>query len=437
MKGLIFTYLLAYGGSIVSLFSPFAGFLIYVAFGVLKPEALWFWSVPPGNYSRVIFVAFALSWFLNGLGEWRFGRAAPTLIALIAYWLWLLVGAITSPNQEGAWHTFEEISKIFLPCLMTITLIDSVDRLRQLAWVIALAHGYLALEFNLQYYEGAIYTNDWMFAGLDNNGIAITMVSALGLSFFLGITSQSWLARGAAFAAAALMAHVILFSMSRGGMLAMGVTGLVSFILIPKRPIYFAFVVIGALLVLRLAGPEVVQEFTTIFAADEERDASAESRITLTKDAIDCMLRHPVLGCGLENWGNIAPEYGWNKGKRVHNTWAEAGASLGVPGLLLILALYGSTVWGMIQLLRRLSQEQDPWIVGMARAVLAGLTGFIVSATFVTVDRVELPYYLILLGAGALKLAPAMSLATQQAAAVQSGLSPMAVESWQPSLASR
>ena len=37
--------------------------------------------------------------------------------------------------------------------------------------------------------------------------------------------------------------------------------------------------------------------------------------------------------------------------------------------------------------------------------VIASLVGFMVSAQFVTVYGVELPYYVVLIGAGAIKLA--------------------------------
>jgi hypothetical protein len=68
MKGLFFTYALTYGGAAVSLLNPYYGFLIYVAFANLKPEALWFWSVPQGNYSRVVAVAFLVGWLIHGGG---------------------------------------------------------------------------------------------------------------------------------------------------------------------------------------------------------------------------------------------------------------------------------------------------------------------------------------------------------------------------------
>jgi putative inorganic carbon (hco3(-)) transporter len=404
MKGLFFTYLLAYGGSLISLFNPLIGLLIYIAFANLKPESLWYWSVPAGNYSRIIACFFLVGWVVNGMGDWRLHRAKSLIILLCLYWLWLFVEAVRSPNQADAWYTFEILSKVFLPMAVSMTLIDSVEKLKQLAWVLTLSQGYLAFEFNITYYTQGIDTYEWYFAGIDNNGIAITAVTAMGLAFFIGITTEKLWQRLVAFASAALLAHVVLFSMSRGGMLAMGISGAVSFILIPKKPIYIAMYVLAALLVFRLAGEDVREEFNTIFADSESRDYSAQSRVEMWKDAIDCTLKNPVFGCGMENWGNVAPEYGWRQGKRVHNTWLELSASIGIPGLLLNLSLYLVTIWKIGALLYKENSHVDPWLLGLARAVITGLSGFLVSATFVTADRVELPYYVILLGAGVLKL---------------------------------
>ena len=47
----------------------------------------------------------------------------------------------------------------------------------------------------------------------------------------------------------------------------------------------------------------------------------------------------------------------------------------------------------------------DPWFRDVARMVIASLTGFAVSAQFVSLVGLEAPYYVALLGAGALKLA--------------------------------
>jgi O-antigen ligase len=404
MKGLIFVYGMTYGGAAISLFNPFWGFLIYVAFGNLKPDALWFWSVTPGNYSRIVAIGFLVGWLLHGMGSWKFGKAAGTVYCLLFYWAWMVMQACITPAQKDAWFTLDILSKVFLPLIAGLTLIDSVTRLKQLAWVLVTTQGYLALEFNQQYYAHRITDLTWNFAGLDNNGIAITTVTALGLTLFMAMHAERWWQRLAGFGAAGLMAHVVLFSMSRGGMLAMGVTGLTSFLLIPKKPLHILVLIAGLLVVWRLAGKEVQQEFLTTFADKEDRDASAESRFQLTRDSLTEMIKHPLLGCGMENWVNVAPEYGWPKGKRAHNTWTEIGATLGIPGLAAILLFYGLTCYRLLPIASKNAPVTDPWLRGLARAVIAATAGFFISAAFVTVDRIELPYYVVMLGAGVLKL---------------------------------
>jgi O-antigen ligase len=403
MKGLLFTYALTFGAAVTAPFFPYYAFLVYVAFANLKPEALWPWSVPEGNYSRIVGAAFLVGWLLNGAGSARLRPVAPIVIALLFYWFWLFVGAWLTPAQSDARYTVIVLSKVFLPLLAGLTLINSLEQLKQLAWVLVITHGVLALQFNQQYYTYGINTDEWEFSGLDNNSIAITIVTALGLACFLAIASPHWWQKAIALVCAALMAHVVLFSMSRGGMLAMAVSGLVAFLIIPKRPVTYAAFAVAFVFVLILAGNEVQREFMSSFAQRDQMDASAQSRFQLTRDAVDCMLRYPVFGCGLENWGNVAPEYGWYRGKRAHNTWAEVGATMGIPGVTALLSFYGICAWQMLRVARSRGSV-DPWIRWMATGIVIALAGFFASAWFVTVDRIELPFYVVLLGAGILKV---------------------------------
>src|SRR4051794_18968983 len=154
MKGLIFTYMLAYGGSAVALVNPFVGVLVYIAFAILMPEYLWPWSVPSGNYSRTVALALLVGWALKGFGSWRLGRGTAVIAMLIGFWTWSAICATQAPNQEVAWAFVEHLAKIVLPVLVGITTIDSVRKLKQLVWVIFLCEGYLAFEFNLSYLGG-------------------------------------------------------------------------------------------------------------------------------------------------------------------------------------------------------------------------------------------------------------------------------------------
>jgi probable O-glycosylation ligase (exosortase A-associated) len=419
MKGLIFTYVLTYGGAIVSLIDPYPGLLIYVCFAVLRPEALWHWAVPQGgNYSRIVAIALLAGWTFRGFGQWRFGRAAGVVAALLGYWLWsALSSVLVATDQAVAWKYVEELTKIVLPFLVGITTIDSPSRLKLLAWVIALSHGYVAFEMNLSYLQGFNQVHAVGFAGMDNNSLAIAMVASTGLSFFLGLHAENLWLKAIALLCGLLTAHTVLLAFSRGGMLALILMAFVSFWLIPKRPIHIVMFLIAVLVGIRLAGPEVQERFSSSFAAEENRDYSAESRMQLWSDCCDVIIKHPVFGVGPGHWPLIAYTYGWPDGKEAHTLWLQAGAEVGAPGLLFLVLFYGLCVIRLRPLARESTPVADPCYHYLARAVIASVCGFALAAQFVSLPGLEAPYYVGLVGALTLKLS---SLSEESAETTQS-----------------
>jgi probable O-glycosylation ligase (exosortase A-associated) len=365
---------------------------------------MWYWSVPAGNYSRIVALALLLGWAIRGFGRWRFGSATAVVGALIAYLTWAAAGAYVALDQDIGWGFVEALLKIVLPFLVGITMIDSVQKLKMLAWVIVLSQGYVAFELNVSFYQGYNRVHAEGFADMDNNCVAIAMVTCVGLAFFLGLQSEELWQRGLAFGCAGLMAHVVMFSYSRGGMLALVVTGLTSFLLIPKRPRDYVFFAFAVALMVRLAGPEVIARFSTTFSDDQERDASAQSRIELWSACWDTMLTSPVLGVGPDHWPLVVDKYGFPPGKEAHTLWLQIGAELGFPGLVALLAFYGLCMARLRPLTKDKTIVSDPWFRHAARMVIASLIGFMVSAQFVSLEGLESPYYVALLGAGTLKL---------------------------------
>ncbi len=402
MKGLILTYVLTYGGALASLFRPFVGLLVYVCFAIVKPEAMWYWAVPEGNYSRVVAVALLIGWAIHGFGLWSLGRGRWVLACLVAFWLWSVVLTSRCHDWQLGMDFVEAHFKILLPFLVGATVITSVSQLRQLAWVIVLSQGYVALELNLSYYQGFNRVLEVGFAGSDNNTVAITMDSCIGLAFFLGLHSRSWLSKAAALGAALLMAHAIMFSFSRGGLLALIVTGVAAFVLIPKRPRHYLLFLAACLVLWRLAGNEVLERFGSTFASADERDASASLRVRHWEACIDSLGEMP-LGVGPNQWRFASVNYGLPS-MEAHSYWLQTGAELGVPGLLLIAAFYALCMVRLWPLARDRESGCDPWLNYLARMVIASLVGFVVSAQFVSVIGVEVPFYVALLGVGVLKV---------------------------------
>jgi probable O-glycosylation ligase (exosortase A-associated) len=403
MKGLVFTYALTYGGAVFSLFNPQVGLLIYICFAIIKPESLWYWSVPQGNYSRIVAIALLIGWAARGFGRWEFGEARGIVTAFVGYWLWSALSITWSIDRGVAFASVESLTKILLPFLVGITTIDSVQKVKQVAWVIALSQGYVAFEMNMSYFSGYNRLQEEGFGGMDNNSNAIALVTCTGLAFFLGLDVPKLWGKALAFAAAALMAHAILFSFSRGGMLALVVTGIVSFILLPKTWINLLVFAGGALAALQLAGAQVVARFGTSFAGEGHRDHSAESRLELWSACWDIMQKRPW-GIGADQFGFVVAQYGYRPGKLAHTLWLQVGAEVGFIGLGCLVLFYALCVVRLWPLARNKRATPDPWFPVAGRMVVASLIGFAVSAQFVSLKGLEVPFYVVLIGAAVLKL---------------------------------
>jgi O-antigen ligase len=406
VKGLIFTYGLCYGGAVVALFNPFVGLLVYVCFAIVKPEALWYWSVPEGHYSKIIAIGLLLGWARQGFGNWRLGKATGIAVAFAVLWLWSIVSALAAPNQERAWYFVETMLKFLLPFLVGVSLIDSVKKLKQLTWVIVLSQSYLALEFNQYYYFGGInYIRDVGFAGMEEGSITIGMVGALGLAIHLILDSETWWQKAIAFVCSGCLVNVTLLSFSRGGMLGMISVGVAALIVVPKRPKHLAVLAAGGAIALSLAGKDVMTRFSTIFRDSATRDVSAESRLVLWGNCWDAMLRHPLLGVGPWQFPLVAQsDYGWPQLKEGHSLWLQIGAELGVPGFVCLVAFYALGLLRLWPIARGRNSVQDPWLRLAARMVVTSTIGFAVAAQFISLWALELPYYAMLIGAGVIKL---------------------------------
>src|SRR5690606_32746578 len=152
--------------------------------------------------------------------------------------------------------------------------------------------GYVAFELNLSYLSGYNVLHEQGFAGMDNNSAAIAFVTALGMSFFLGTHVQATWQKAICYGCAALLAHAILFSFSRGGMLAMIAAATIGFLTMPKRPRHYIGFACAVCVGLALAGNEVRARLSTAFADGEKRDGSAQSRLELWEDCWDVIQKH-------------------------------------------------------------------------------------------------------------------------------------------------
>ena len=188
-------------------------------------------------------------------------------------------------------------------------------------------------------------------------------------------------------------------------MLATVIFAVVSFFIIHKTTLHYMVFGGGLLMAVLLAGPQVRERFLESFATENGvREASAQSRLDLWRDCATLLARDPIMGCGPDHWPLHAHEFGWPAGKEAHSLWVQTAVELGIPGILMYMGFFLTAIWRSWLLLQRTKNDPDAWFADSARMTIASLSGFMVAAQFVSLEALEIPYYVVLLGAGSVTI---------------------------------
>jgi O-antigen ligase len=188
---------------------------------------------------------------------------------------------------------------------------------------------------------------------------------------------------------------------SRGGFLAILAAGLVILIgyRVVSAPVRIGVAVTSAIVFAIAAGPSFWTRMNTITNANQDYNmTSSEGRWQLWGRGLGYMEARPILGVGIGGFpsaeGELSQEardaraHGHGtKWSEPHNSFVQVGAELGVPGLLLFLAMLWTAVRG-------LRGSADP---GFAVALVAALVAFAVGGFFLSLAYKEMLYTLLAL----------------------------------------
>ena len=170
---------------------------------------------------------------INGFGDRLLGKTKPIVVALLGYFLWVILSTAFAIDPQRGFPFIEYLAKIILPFVAGITLIHTWEQLQQLMWVILGSCPLLAYEANLAYLSHYSIERHG-FLGVDNNTFSILMATSFGLALVLGFEERIAWRRYVYFGFAAAMAHVPMLAFSRGGMLGIGVAAMIAVAVTPK-----------------------------------------------------------------------------------------------------------------------------------------------------------------------------------------------------------
>lgn len=194
----------------------------------------------------------------------------------------------------------------------------------------------------------------------------------------------------------------IIATQSRGGLLgSCAVTGIFAWRRVKNKALLISLGLAALMLLFALAG---VSDRASGGAQEAGIDESAMGRIYAWQAAMGMALHHPLLGVGINNFISNYFAYSphWDgQNHAVHSTWFGVLAETGILGLMLfttIIIMIARISYTSVNRLKPQTptlQYYSPTLYACAQAVQAGLAGFCVSATFLTMGFTW-PIYILL-----------------------------------------
>ena len=405
MLGLIFVTVIFIAVLIAGVFRPAYGMIGFYTFVLLDPAWNWRWAVSYDTpFQKYIFFACVIGFVVNGMRRPTLNKASKWgLTAGITFWLICYVGSMSSilPLQSEFFAFI--LGKQILCILLTIFLLDSQRKIKTLLVATTLAQAYNAYQINLDYFQTGFSRwalHPWGSYGYDNNVYSLMTVPLLGVSLaFVMCETAPWKKLGMLFVSV-LQIHEIMLLQSRGSMLAFFPMVAILLWKMPRTKLNLQIAIMGSACTFLLAGPSVVEEFSSIFVKAEDRDNSAESRFYLWQAGFRITMDYPLTGVGLDAGRVLVPQERYYDGgltttnKALHNLFFDVSTGTGIPGLLAYLVFILIPIWCVWK-------NYEPTQHGFAScelAVLCGSVGYLVASNFSSGLTIESAYVLTTAG---------------------------------------
>jgi O-antigen ligase len=345
---------------------------------------------------------------------------SSTTTCLLWLVLWAALCVPGALNQGVAFRSWTEFLRTIVMCLVVAA---SVRRARDIERLILVYFGVTVVYVAVVLSRFELGAENWRLGRLyyyDANDLATLIATAMPFGLYFVLARRHPLERALAGAGLAVLAVGLIRSGSRGGLLAfLAVTAfvLLRVTTIPARSRLVGLVVILAV-VFGAASDQYWSQMQTIVHPHQDYNLTSEQgRVRIWKRGIGYIAAHPVFGVGELNFqvaeGTISPlaklqERGigvrWGA---AHNTYIQAGAEIGIPGLLLFLGVIGSAFASLRRAAQRTPQASAAGnqVARLAQSLMTALVGFVVGAFFLSLVYHDMLYVLVALAIGLAKVA--------------------------------
>lgn len=218
---------------------------------------------------------------------------------------------------------------------------------------------------------------------------------------------------------------------SRGGFLAFAAVVIYTLFFLKGVKAQWRVLTAGAvigILALSATGTYWDRMRSTFDSKDDYNRTSITGRIEIWKRGMGYMFGHPVFGVGVDNFTTaegrsdiIVARQERGQGTKwsvAHSSWVQAGAEMGIPGLIAVVGLFVMSFLRLRQLARLASanaglNREAQEAAGLGPALMGVIVGLSVAMSFITQAFGYAPYASLGLVAGLLKVARLHGLDTE------------------------
>jgi len=398
MRDVLIT-LLVLGSLPIILMRPYVGILVWSWLSYMNPHRLTWGFAYDMPFAQIVAITLLLSLLFS-----KEKHSMPR-DALLWVWglfiIWMLVSTVFALIPEAARMEFIKVLKIQLVTFLTILLINSRERMRQLIWVIVLSIAFFSAKGGLfTILSGGGY-RVWGPPGSfieENNSLALATLIVVPLMFFLWQSSHSRWLKYALVTAILLSLASVLGSQSRGALLAIMAVAGFFWLKTPAKLLSGLGIVLFALLAWQFMPESWHVRMESI--QHYEQDGSAMGRLNAWQYSVN-VANDRLSGAGMNSWSLqtfavYAPEP--LDVHAAHSIFFGVLGDHGWPGLLLFVLILWLT-WRNLARVIKINHAKNSVnareSLQLAKMIQISLIAYISGGAFLSLSYFDLPWHLI------------------------------------------
>lgn len=300
-------------------------------------------------------------------------------------------------DPDRSWNQFIDYFKVITMFVVMVNVVRTRWRLQGLFLLVLAVSCFLSVRAFNDYQSGIFKSDGYRVVGVignmfqNPNDLALHLVTIAPIALGLLLATRNVFLKIIYGLCALMMVGASTLTYSRGGFLGLAATAIFLAWRLARRQ---RFLAIGALVI----GMALFFAFAPggynnrIAGIGFNQDDSAIARSDDLKRSILVMLRHPLLGIGINNYVLRS-----NNNTATHNAYTQVGAEMGIMALLLYIMF-------IINPFKRLRQIERETLASRHRAsrfyylsvgLQASLVGYMVSSFFASVCYLWNVYYLV------------------------------------------